>query len=482
MDESLTTDSRVNSEFYKKLQQQLAQKENIIKLLQLKVKNLEDERGGPMGGEDGGRRNEGLEKRIKALEKIEQELQRENEALVGRAAKDEESLNDLEARLTLAQEELTKRDEKLARLETLMPGAEDKKYDKLWDQIGALEAKLARKEEELTRLRRELSDVSPPADMGRELGELRRDNERLLADKAHLEQVLTQIKEKGPRDNLLGDELGRKDEELRRVEAERQRLNEELERLKQRLEEARSHAESTSPAGSFQLVSAIITLFQRLQELRDKAGPLREFNAIEHSLGEISGLIGLERIRAIGQTYDPEMHQIAEVVYSTEHAHNTVIREVGQGYSARSSVVKLADVVLARNPYWCKKCERVAVEGSRYCNICGEKVVGRESPDLKLLDPQVTLRSFLDLAQAKEETGDFGAAEKAFLHVLELDARNLSAQLGLIRVHEGQGRYREALSCLDALAEGAGAVDDVNRVRLRLRTKLEIVERLQALV
>ncbi|MBI4872781.1 MAG: nucleotide exchange factor GrpE [Candidatus Riflebacteria bacterium] len=482
MEDLTNPDSRVNSEFYKKLQQQLSQKENIIKLLQLKVKNLEEERGGPISADDQGRRSDGLEKRIKGLEKAERDLQEENEALVRRAAKDEETLNDLEKRLAQARDDLTKRDEEVARLKNLVPGVEDKKYDKLWAEISVLEGKLARKDEELTRLRREMAETSPPSDVAREVGELRRETERLRADKTHLEEVVAQLKEKGPGDALLGDELLRREEELRTRDAERQKLSEENDRLRQRLEEARSHAEATAPAGSFQLVSALITLFQRLQNLRDKVGPQREFSTIEGSLQEISGLIGLERIRSVGKTVDPELHQVAEVVYSTEHAHDTVIREVSQGYTARSGVVKLAEVVISRNPYWCKKCQRVAAEGSRYCNICGEKVAGRESPDVRLLDPQQALQSFLDLARAKEEGGDLSAAEKGYRQVLEVDGRNLEAQVGIVRTQEGQGRYREALEQLERIVESApGVAADLARSRDRLRTKMEIVQRLQSL-
>lgn len=479
MEESMIgPEPKVNSDFYKKLQQQIVQKENIIKLLQLKVKNLEDERGDAVPGDESSlaRRLESYEKRVKALEKTERELQEENEALERRSAQGESAVAELEAKLERATEELD-------RVRSGPQGADDKKLDKLWAEIRALEAKVTRKDEENARLRRELAETSPPAEATRELKELRADTERLRAEKSHLEQTLAQLKQREPgRDSLLADELARKDEELRASEREQLRLREELERLKTRLDEARAHAESASPTGSFQLVQAIITLFQKLQDLKDRLGPQKELAAIEGSLKEISNLIGLERIKSVGRVVDPELHQVVEVVYSTEHPHNSIVREIGQGYSARSSVVKMAEVVVARNPYWCRKCERVAGEGSRYCNFCGEKVVGRESPDIQTLDPALTLKSFLDLAKAKEDARDFDGAEKAYQHVLTLDSTSLASLWGLVRVREASGRYRDALAGLEQLASQPVLPEDLEHVRARLRTKLEIVERLQGLV
>ncbi|MBI3892910.1 MAG: nucleotide exchange factor GrpE [Candidatus Wallbacteria bacterium] len=486
MEESmLGQEPKVNSDFYKKLQQQIVQKENIIKLLQLKVKNLEEDRGGPAADDDGGlpRRFEGYEKKLKAHEKTERELQEDNEALSRRAAKSEEMLAEQQERYAALSAELEKRAEELGRLRGNLSPGDDKKLDKLWGEVRALETKLGRKDEELARLRQELAEAGPGADAARGLRDLREQFERLQAEKTHLEQTVAQLKEHGPgKDGLLGDELARKDDELRVAEREHQRLKDEADRLKTRLDEARAHAESASPTGSFQLVQAIITLFQKLQDLKDRLGPQKEYAAIETSLREISGLIGLERIKSVGRAVDPELHQVVEIVYSTEHPHNSVIRESAQGYTARASVVKMAEVVVARNPYWCRKCERVAAEGSRYCNFCGEKVVGRESPDVKVLDPSLTLKSFLDLAKAKEDAADFDAAEKAYQQVLTLDSANAAALWGVVQVREASGRYRDALSGLDPLAAQPVIPEDIDRVRLRLRTKMEIVQRLQSLV
>ncbi len=475
--------TKVNSDFYKKLQQQIVQKENIIQLLKLKVKNLEEEVEHPQGNGSGQRLDDSeLAKRVQGLERTINSLQEENDTLARRASKDESAIEDLEARLTLASDEISTRDSELHRLSSQQGGPEDRKYDKLWSQIRDLEAKVSTKDEEISRLRRELSDASPPGETSRELSDLRREATQLREEKTGLEETIGRLKETGPRDELLEEELQVRDEKIRAAELEASHLKEEVDRLQGRLADARAAAENSAPAGSFQLVSSIITLFQRLQELRDGVGPRREFLAVETSLSEVSEQIGLEKVKSVGRKADPELHQVTEVVYSTTHPHDTIIREISQGYTARSSVVKLAEVVVSRNPFWCPKCEKVAAEGSRYCNICGEKVAGRESPDIMVMDPTLTTRSFLDLAAAKEESGDHEGAEKTYLHVLEMEPGNAPALWGLVTVRESQGRYRDALTGLEQLKGHPVTPGDLTRTRHRISTKMEIVERLQALV
>ena len=67
-------------------------------------------------------------------------------------------------------------------------------------------------------------------------------------------------------------------------------------------------------------------------------------------LEEALGAHGLEPIQAIGETFDPKLHEAIGYEESTKHPEDTVTSELRRGYRIRDRVVRPALVKLARPP------------------------------------------------------------------------------------------------------------------------------------
>jgi len=67
-------------------------------------------------------------------------------------------------------------------------------------------------------------------------------------------------------------------------------------------------------------------------------------------LEEALGAHGLEPIEAVGQSFDPKLHEAIGYEESAEHPEDTVTSELRRGYKIRDRVVRPALVKLARPP------------------------------------------------------------------------------------------------------------------------------------
>jgi molecular chaperone GrpE len=65
---------------------------------------------------------------------------------------------------------------------------------------------------------------------------------------------------------------------------------------------------------------------------------------------DVGSRIGVERIQAVGQRFDPQIHDAVQQIESDEHETGTIVAEVLPGYSLRGRLVRPAMVVVARPP------------------------------------------------------------------------------------------------------------------------------------
>jgi molecular chaperone GrpE len=62
------------------------------------------------------------------------------------------------------------------------------------------------------------------------------------------------------------------------------------------------------------------------------------------------GKLGVERIKSVGQGFDPAVHEAIQQLETTEHAPGTVAAELQAGYRTGDRVVRPALVVVAKAP------------------------------------------------------------------------------------------------------------------------------------
>ncbi len=65
---------------------------------------------------------------------------------------------------------------------------------------------------------------------------------------------------------------------------------------------------------------------------------------------DIGNRVGIERVKSVGERFDPQIHDAVQQMESAEHEAGTIIAEVLPGYSLRGRLVRPSMVVVARPP------------------------------------------------------------------------------------------------------------------------------------
>lgn len=442
------------SEYYRKLNQQLVQKDNIIKLLQLKLKNLESDPLAPTAVKAEADAVEST--RVRVLEAQLVDRDRDTTAL---RIKNE----DLQRALADATTEVT--DLRRAALD-----AADRA--ELAAQVGQLEGAL-----------------------GRVQSEAKARNLRVLELESELQRA-TASRSAPTADPVLASQLEVRDHELATSRDEISRLERLL------AEQAQVVAPSPFPVATdgvpgrvdLAALHAVIGARTRTGELirtlttRGEAAVQESLAAawqLEAHLGVVGAGLGIQPIATVGEKFDPRVHQVVEMVYGSTHEHESVIGEVSPGFVATGSdggrVIRLADVVVGLNPYWCGACEKVAPASGRFCPDCGGRLLGQEKEGIRVLDERAAALSAIERAQAHEVAGELDRARVCLEKALVVDPAHPRALEILVRIHERDGRYSQARDLLERLAAVSLDPGDVARTRARLDAKLSIVEKLRSL-
>ena len=71
---------------------------------------------------------------------------------------------------------------------------------------------------------------------------------------------------------------------------------------------------------------------------------------IHRQLNDALAKFGLEPVEALGQTFDPNVHEAVSAEPSTEHEENTVIAEFERGYRLGEKLLRPAKVKAPPSP------------------------------------------------------------------------------------------------------------------------------------
>lgn len=139
-------------------------------------------------------------------------------------------------------------------------------------------------------------------------------------------------------------------EELRKTMVHRQA---DYENFRKRVERER-HEESRRAIGHLiQQLLPVLDAFERALAAHDDpayAEYRKGFELIYKQLWESLEKQGLERIEAMGKTFDPHMHQAIERVETDEHADGAVMEVLQPGYLFHTRVLRPATVRVAAAP------------------------------------------------------------------------------------------------------------------------------------
>ncbi len=134
-------------------------------------------------------------------------------------------------------------------------------------------------------------------------------------------------------------------QDLRRVKADYENFRKRTERQqKEKQKRAKVQAVRT-------LLPSLDNLNRVLTATDDEDDPIRK--GVEMIMRQIQGQLqslGITRIQAQGEPFDPEWHEAVEHVYNTDQPEGTVTEEVQPGYRLDDILVRAAKVKVARSP------------------------------------------------------------------------------------------------------------------------------------
>jgi molecular chaperone GrpE len=155
-------------------------------------------------------------------------------------------------------------------------------------------------------------------------------------------------------------------EQLARTEAERDALQDGLRRTEADLarnedaraslaERAQQEAASAADRGQEEALQALLPALDGFVRASAHAGKTKEARAVVEGLQMVVqeldgalGRIGVVRVPAVGQPFDPRCHEaVQQVAPSAEHPAGTAVAEVRPGYARGGRLIRAAQVVVA---------------------------------------------------------------------------------------------------------------------------------------
>ena len=120
---------------------------------------------------------------------------------------------------------------------------------------------------------------------------------------------------------------------------------------------ARRDVEEASRRSKEQAVSEMLPLVDNLERAVESAGGATDVEAVTsgikmvlRSFSDIAGRLGLERVEAVGQVFDPNLHDAVQQVETDEHPPGTIVTEITPGYRLGDKLLRAALVVVSRPP------------------------------------------------------------------------------------------------------------------------------------
>ncbi len=102
-----------------------------------------------------------------------------------------------------------------------------------------------------------------------------------------------------------------------------------------------------------ELLPVLDNLERTVSALREGASPdklLKAIKTIEKQLRRALAKADVERIKALGEKFDPEIHEALATTISEKHEEDTVAVEIEPGYKMRGRVIRPAKVHVTKKP------------------------------------------------------------------------------------------------------------------------------------
>lgn len=275
-------------------------------------------------------------------------------------------------------------------------------------------------------------------------------------------------------------------EELRSRLGNEERLLVENETLRHQINRLENQSEQPDGANHLEANQEIPTDYALVEPLIHlmQAAETKDYSQLNDLLAQLAASCGISAFESVGQTFDSSRHHISETVFSSELEHNSIFREISKGYLYQGEVFRKANVVLCRNPHFCRSCSTPNIKDSRYCYQCGSKLL--DQSDLKentrTVNDGESAQAYVELGESYLSRRELQLAHDSFVKANILNPKSIPAQHGVILVEECRGNYEECLKHLSKLAELPGTKKLVSGLEKRLEQKMRILDALQSII
>jgi molecular chaperone GrpE len=155
-----------------------------------------------------------------------------------------------------------------------------------------------------------------------------------------------------------GAEASAADSELQKLQAERDMLLDRLARMQAEFDNARKRTlkeqqeyRDYAAADAIKSLLPVLDSFERALRVKADASEFRNgIELIYKQLQTALERLSLQPIRAMGEQFNPHVHEAIEMVDTTEVPDHQVMEELQRGYKMKDRLLRPAMVKVARNP------------------------------------------------------------------------------------------------------------------------------------
>lgn len=498
-------DPSASSEYNRKLNQQIVQKDNMIRLLQMKLKRHEEEAA---GGADARVRElesrlDERERRVTELESEVHGLQEEMETQSGVRAGAEPSarVEQLEVECENLHDQLSHLRREVTRLEADME-KKDSHIEILrgearegQETVDSLRQKLEQQKDGQLSTPREVMELTDGDSLFEPVSRRIRALDLPRAGAEELRGLLREIRfdliqearERTDESERLRQQIKDLESRLEENSALRERLQrvtDELENQRRDQTSGRAPLPAVRPEPSQGLVYGTIQMMDEFNELYSlpEASDGEDVRSRIHRMHTLADKLvrdlQIEAVAAIGQQFDTRFHEVAEYVRSRDHEEGLIIDELRRGWQRGGEVIRPALVKVVKNHHQCSNCGNDVRVGSAFCDSCGNRL---ESLDAPCSDLRNTAEMYWNTGRIFEDKGLTEKAREYFRQAVALEPENNHYLFSLGRVLEKAGEFGEALDCFRQIPVTDLRFEEAERHVQNILLKKGIIENLRML-
>lgn len=143
-------------------------------------------------------------------------------------------------------------------------------------------------------------------------------------------------------------------EERDKLRAQLMRTAADFDNFRKRSRRDVEEAAKRSKEDTVREILPIIDNLQRAVSASSKAtdveAVLQGINMVLRGFDDVATKLNLERVPAVGATFDPNIHDAVQQIESEEHEAGTIVNEIVPGYRLGERLIRPAMVVVARPP------------------------------------------------------------------------------------------------------------------------------------